>query len=294
MSIHEEFQVRGARVLITGAAIGMGRIYAERALREGAALVHCWDRDAAQLERTVADLGAAHGTDRVEATTVDIADNDAVQAAATALLEAHGAPHVLINNAGIVRGALFWEHDVDRDIQLTMQVNAVGPMVLTRALLPAMLADDAPRRILNIASAAGTLANPRMSVYAASKWAMIGWSDSLRLELDRAAGGTVKVTTFCPSYISTGMFAGARGPLLTPVLSPEVATDRAWRAMLAGKPVRSTPWTVGLARGLKGILPVGAWDVVAGKVFKVYSSMDAFTGRAGAPDPEAAAAGDAR
>ena len=78
-----------------------------------------------------------------------------------------------------------------------------------------MIADTSrPKRILNIASAAGTLANPKMSVYAASKWAMVGWSDSLRLELVREGHRHVAVTTFCPSYVSTGMFAGARGPLL--------------------------------------------------------------------------------
>ena len=55
-----------------------------------------------------------------------------------------------------------------------------------------------------------------MSVYAASKWAVVGWSDSLRIELEQEGYRHLRVTTFCPSYISTGMFAGARGPLLTP------------------------------------------------------------------------------
>nr|HMM83399.1 3-oxoacyl-ACP reductase [Terrimesophilobacter sp.] len=114
---------------------------------------------------------------------------------------------------------------------------------------------------------------------AASKWAMIGWGDSLRLELVKAGHRHVAVTTFAPSYISTGMFEGARGPLLTPIMTPERATAAAWNAMLKGRPLLMKPWTVGLGRTVKGLLPTRAWDVVAGKVFKVYSSMDEFTGR---------------
>ena len=121
---------------------------------------------------------------------------------------------------------------------MTLRVNTLAPMWLTRALLPGMIADRSrPKRILNVASAAGTLANPNMSVYAASKWALVGWSDSVRLELERAGHRHVKVTTFCPSYVSTGMFAGARGPLLTPIMTPERAGAAAWHGMLAGKPL---------------------------------------------------------
>lgn len=274
-------RMRGTRVLITGGAIGMGRIYAERALREGAAHVALWDRDAAGLTATVDELSADHPQAQVVGTVVDLGDTQAIVARAQDYLADGGAPHVLVNNAGVVRGALFWEHDVARDIEGTIQVNTVAPMVLSRELLPAMIANRAPARILNIASAAGTIANPRMSVYAASKWALIGWSDSLRLELERTGNSHVRVTTFCPSYVSTGMFDGVRGPLLTPVLTPQTATDRAWRAMLAGRPVRATPWTVPLGRALRGILPARVWDLVADKGFGVYSTMDEFRGRSG-------------
>jgi len=189
---------------------------------------------------------------------------------------------VLINNAGVVRGAPFWEHDPQRDIEATMRVNALAPMWLTRELLPAMIADSSrPKRILNIASAAATLANPNMSVYAASKWALLGWSESVRLELQRSGHRHVRVTTFCPSYVSTGMFAGARGPLLTPIMTPDRAAAAAWHGMLAGKPLVLRPWTVKLSMALRGVLPVRWWDAVAGRVFRVYSSMDQFTGRTG-------------
>lgn len=273
-----KFTVRGSTVLITGAGMGMGRLYALRAAREGAATVVLWDVNSSAMN----DVGRevrAHGANVVEQ-QVDLTELSAIEAAAATLREEHGiaAPDVLINNAGIVKDGPFWEHDSERHTRMVMNVNAMAPMYVTAEFLPAMMARGTEQHILNIASAAGTLANPNMSVYAASKWAVIGWSDSLRLELERT-GSPVRVTTFCPSYISTGMFEGVKGPLLTPIMTPDVAVDRAWRAMLAGQPMRLTPWTAKLAMGLRGALPTRTWDVVAGNVFKVYNSMDHFTGR---------------
>ena len=132
---------------------------------------------------------------------------------------------------------------------------------------------------MNIASAAGTLSNPKMSVYASSKWALIGWSDSVRLELKQQGLDNVKVTTVCPSYISTGMFEGVKGPLMTPIMQPEYVVNRVWNSMRAGKPMLMLPWTVHLSKVLKGILPQRWFDAIAGNIFGVYNTMDKFTGR---------------
>lgn len=273
------FTVANARVLITGGASGMGRLYAQRAVTEQAASVTLWDIDALGLDATASAL-SGHGT-VIHTRVVDVSDLQDVRSAANHEFDEGRVPDVLINNAGIVRGnEYFWNTDSEQDTEPTMRINAIAPMHITREFLPAMIT-DAPRekRILNVASAAGLLANPRMSVYAASKWALIGWSDSVRLELERSGNAHVKITTFCPSYVATGMFDGARGPLMTPVLHADIAVARAWQAMLSGKPIRRTPWTVGLASALKGVLPTRAWDAVADRVFSVYSSMDEFTGR---------------
>ena len=271
------FTVSGGVVLVTGAAMGMGRLYALRAAREGAGVVILWDVDADGLAKTAAEVTALGA--RAVVRQVDLADRTAI-AEAAAECKAEGPLTLLVNNAGIVRGALFWDHSPERDIALTMDINALAPMYVTHAFLPDMMSDAGrPRRILNIASAAGTVSNPRMSVYAASKWAVIGWSDSLRLELEQQGYGHLKVTTFCPSYISTGMFDGARGPLLTPLMTPEDAVDRAWRATIAGQPQLIAPATAQLGKVLRGLLPVRAWDFVGGKVFGIYSTMDKFTGR---------------
>lgn len=270
--------VRGATVLITGGARGMGELYARRAVAAGAAGVALWDVDGEAVSALAARLSAS-GTD-VRGYRADISRLEEIRAAAERTRGELGAPDILINNAGIVRGAPFWEHDPERDIEATLRVNTLAAMWLTREFLPELIADATrAKRILNVASAAGTLANPNMSVYAASKWAMIGWSESLRLELARAGHRHIAVTTFCPSYVSTGMFAGARGPLLTPIMTPRRATRAAWDGMLRGTPVVLRPWTVKLAMALRGILPTRVWDAVAGRVFQVYSSMDRFTGR---------------
>ncbi|WP_308443755.1 SDR family NAD(P)-dependent oxidoreductase [Arthrobacter sp. NicSoilC12] len=271
------FTVDGGVVLVTGAASGMGRLYALRAAREGAGVVILWDVDADALAGTAAEVAALGA--RAVPRTVDLADRAAIAGAAREA-RAEGPLALLVNNAGIVRGAYFWDHAPDRDIALTMDINALAPMYVTLEFLPDMMAAAGrPRRILNVASAAGTVSNPRMSVYAASKWAVIGWSDSLRLELEQQGYGHLKVTTFCPSYISTGMFEGARGPLLTPLMTPEDAVDRAWRATAAGRPLLIAPAMATLGKVLKGILPVRAWDFVGGKVFGIYTTMDSFTGR---------------
>ena len=274
--------VQGASLLITGSAGGMGRMYAERAVAERAASVTLWDRDAAALARTADELGArSRGRTGIRSYVVDVGDLGAIAKTAQRVRREVGNPDVLINNAGIVRGnRYFWETDNGEDTRPTMQVNALAPMYITREFLPGMIANAyRSSRIVNIASAAGTLANPRMAVYAASKAALIGWSDSLRLELEQADHTNVKVTTVTPSYISTGMFAGARGPALAPVLEPEYVVDRVWRAMLAGAPLVELPWSVGVSRALRGLLPTRLFDRIVGDGFGVYRSMERFTGR---------------
>ncbi|GAA0243114.1 SDR family NAD(P)-dependent oxidoreductase [Rhodanobacter caeni] len=269
--------VEGKIVLITGAAMGMGRLYAERAVAERAAAVVLWDRDAAALQATCTELSADGA--RVLAHVVDVSSAQEVADMAVRVTAEAGTPDIVINNAGVVRGKPFSEHDPITDTEFVIGVNVLGPMHVTRAFLPAMIAAGNDARVLNVASASGLVSVPRMTVYTASKWALIGWSDSLRLELKREGHGHVRVTTLIPSYIKTGMFAGARAPLLTPLLEPAHVVDKAWAAMKAGKPRLMMPWTVTLSAVLRGLLPLPLWDWLAGSVFKVYSSMDAFTGR---------------
>ena len=266
----------GKTVLITGAGMGLGKLFAQRAVGENAAAVVLWDINAGALKDCAAELEAAGGT--VLTCVVDVSSAEDVAAAATHVRETVGTVEILINNAGIVRGnGYFWETSSVRDIEQTMATNSLAPMFITREFLPGMIESEADCRVVNIASAAGLVSNPRMAVYAASKWAVIGWSDSVRLELEQAGHKKIKVTTVCPTYIDTGMFNGAKGILFTPMLKPEVVVDDAWKEMLRGGPFSIIPWTSRLNKVLSGLLPVTVRDFYLDHA-GVYHSMDEFTG----------------
>lgn len=272
--------VAGKHLLITGAAMGMGKIYAQHAVQEGAAAVVLWDINQAALQATVAELKNKGG--RIYSYIVDVSSRDAIEQAVEKVRQDVGMIDILINNAGIVRGKYFWDHDNVQDTWMTMAINALAPMYITRAFLPAMIEKKgSPCRIVNIASAAGLVSNPRMSVYCGSKWAATGWSDSVRLELAQAGHHHVKVLTVNPTYISTGMFEGAKSMLFTPILTPEYVTTKVWAAMKRGAPRLILPWTVYLSNALKGLLPVRLFDWLAQHVFGVYKTMEEFKGRDG-------------
>jgi NAD(P)-dependent dehydrogenase (short-subunit alcohol dehydrogenase family) len=272
--------VENRNVLVTGAAKGMGRLFAERALAEGASAVVLWDADEAALDQTLDEL--ADERVQVSGYVIDVTDAETVAATAAAILGELHRIDVLVNNAGIVRGNhYFWESDLRRDATATIEVNTLGPMYVAHAFLPAMIDSPDECRLVNLASAAGFTANPRMAAYAASKWAVIGWSDSVRLELKQAGHDHVKVTTVCPYYTRTGMFAGARSAPLLPILDPADVVDQSWGAMLAGRPFVVLPRTVQLGEILKGVLPTDARDFLADRIFGIYHTMDDFTGRPG-------------
>lgn len=267
--------VKGSTVLITGAAMGLGKLFATNAVNEGASTVILWDANEAALRQTAEELQAAGGTIRYE--TVDVTSQDRVVDAATRVRVEIGPVHVLFNNAGIVRGnGYFWESD-PKDFLSTMEVNSIGPMLVAREFLPGMIESGRECRLVNIASSAGLNAVPRMAAYAASKWAAVGFSDSVRLELEQAGHDRVKVTTVCPTYINTGMFDGAKGILFTPMLEQEDVVAETWSAMLEGRPFVVMPWTSQLNKVLTGVLPVRWRDFYLRRV-GVYNSMDEFTG----------------
>jgi NAD(P)-dependent dehydrogenase (short-subunit alcohol dehydrogenase family) len=269
--------VAGKKVLVTGAAMGLGKLFAERAVREGAAAVVLWDINEVGLKDTAVELTALGGT--IHQYVVDVASQDSITEAAAAVRSEVGDIDILVNNAGIVRGnRYFWETTNRGDIDKTMAINSLAPMYITLEFLPAMVAGSGAARVLNIASSAGLVANPRMSVYAASKWAALGWSDSVRIELEQAGHDHVKFTTVCPTYINTGMFDGAKGFMFTPILEQDKVVDTSWREMKSGNPLVILPWTSRLNKALSGLLPIKLRDLFLDTV-GVYHSMDDFTGR---------------
>jgi NAD(P)-dependent dehydrogenase (short-subunit alcohol dehydrogenase family) len=267
--------VAGKTVLVTGAAMGLGKLFARTAVDEGAAHVVLWDIKEGALKDTAAEFEAAGGT--VHTYVVDVSSAESVAKAGELVRSEVGDVHVLFNNAGIVRGnGYFWENR-GRDIEQTMLINGTGPMLVAREFLPAMVESDEECRVVNIASSAGLNAVPRLAVYCGSKWAAVGWSDSVRLELEQAGHKHVRVTTVCPTYINTGMFDGAKGIFMTPMLEQEQVVAGAWKEMLRGGPFLILPWTSRLNKVVSGVLPTRARDLWLRRT-GVYDSMAEFTG----------------
>jgi len=266
-------RVSGKTVLVTGGAMGLGRLMAEQCAERGAKRLVLWDINEAVLEGTAQALRDAYSC-TVDTRVVDVSDPAAIEDAARTTLEG-GTVDVLFNNAGVVVGKPFWENTVD-DLEKTIRVNVLGVMHVARAFLPAMREQNSGS-VVNIASAAGLVAVPRGAAYSGSKHAVLGWSESVRIELEQE-GSKVLVTTVCPSYINTGMFDGVKAPLLTPVLQPADVVNRIMAAMERGRPVVRMPWIVNLLPLLKGILGVRLFDLVAGRIFRVYDSMEQWKG----------------
>lgn len=187
---------RDRTVLITGGSRGLGLILARLFAREGARVALC-GRDAETLERARAEL-ARQGA-RVFAKTCDIRDRAEVEALVPAVREALGPIDVLVNNAGVIQAGPL-EAMRTEDFAESMETHFWGPLHAALAVLPEMKARG-EGRIVNIASVGGKLAVPHLAPYCAGKFALVGLSDALRLEL--AAHG-ILVTTVCPGLMCTG------------------------------------------------------------------------------------------
>ena len=263
--------LKGKTVLITGGASGIGEIMV-RLMLERKATVIIWDIN----QKYIDDALSKYPTETaLFGFQVDVSNSSQIQAAAQKVKQEIGVVDVLINNAGIVVGKFFNEHSVT-DISASMEINAIGPMFVTREFLGDML-DQNAGHICNIASSGGLISNPKMSVYAASKWGLIGWSDSLRLEM-KQLNKKVSVTTIMPYYIHTGMFAGVQSKI--PILQPEPAALKIVKAIEKNKKMITIPgYIYRVTRFGQAIFPIAVFDWFAGSVLGIYKTMEHFVGR---------------
>ena len=265
-------KLKDTNVLITGGASGIGKIMGRIALEKGAKTLIIWDINQDALSATKSEFAALG---KVHTYAVNIADSEAVIATYQRVKQECEYVDVLINCAGIVRGNNTFDHQTVQDIRLTIDVNTIAPMVLTLQVLPDMLHRNRGH-ICNIASAGGMLGNPKMSVYGASKWAVIGWSESMRIELQQKHSD-VHVTTVAPYFISTGMFKGVRS--IFPILKPEPTAKKIIRAIERNTIFTGIPFGYHFIRFWQAILPLRVFDFIFGTVFGIYRTMDHFTGR---------------
>lgn len=254
----------GAKLVITGGGSGLGRQLALQAAVRGAR-VEVWDRNGDAAAETAALAG---GSSRA----VDVTDASGVAAAAAAT----GAVDVLVNCAGIVTGKHLLDAS-EAEIRRTFEVNTLAGYWTTRALLPGML-DRNRGTVVTIASAAGLVGVAKQTDYAASKWAAVGFTESLRAEL-RGAGSAVRTLLVAPYYIDTGMFAGVRTrvPLLLPIMKETEVAAKILDAIASGREQLVLPPLVRLVPLLR-VLPVRAFDALL-DLFGINHTMDHLTGR---------------
>lgn len=244
--------VKGDVVLVTGGAMGLGRLLSLRFAALGATVV-IWDLNADLGTAVVAEIAAA-GWPQAHFFQVDVTDRERVYAVGAAVLEQLGSVDILVNNAGIVGGKPILESS-DRMIERTMSVNATSHFWTIKAFLPQMLAKD-KGHLVSIASAAGVFGSPGMVDYGASKFAAVGLLQSLRHELQAMGRRNIHTTLVCPSFIDTGMFEGVTTPMFTRLLSPDKVADAVVRAVRRNQWRVLTPRVLAVLEFVRNVLPV--------------------------------------
>lgn len=193
----------GQVVWITGASSGIGEAAARTFAAEGARLILS-SRRPEELERV--RQSCPRPADHL-VVPLDLARSETFAAAVAGVLAARDRVDILVNNGGVSQRALALETtgEVERAL---MEVDYFGPVALTKAVLPSMLARRAGHLVV-VSSVMGYVGTPGRSTYAAAKHALHGYFDSLRAEVWRAG---IRVTIVCPGYVRTAVSANALGP----------------------------------------------------------------------------------
>ena len=194
----------GRTAVVTGAASGIGRAIAVSLARRACHLALA-DIDEEGMAAT-AELIQGNGI-RVSRHRLDVADRIAVAEFPDVVADEHGGVDVLVNNAGVAVGGTF-EQVSDEDFEWLFEINFWGVVRLTRAFLPLLRASE-DARIVNLSSVYGIVAPPEQTAYSASKFAVRGFSEALRHELE---GTNIGVSVVHPGGVATSIAEKARVP----------------------------------------------------------------------------------
>lgn len=197
------FDLRDAVAVVTGGGGGIGAALADALSARG-----CHLALADVHEAGLAEAAARARTRGVTVSThqVDVGDREAVRALPAAVTSAHGRVGVVVNNAGVAMAGTF-EQASEADFDRVLDVNLHGVIRMTRAFLP-LLRREAAAQLVNVSSAFGLIAPPQQTAYAASKFGVRGFTESLRHEL---RGSAVGVTVVHPGGVKTGIAKSALG-----------------------------------------------------------------------------------
>lgn len=262
-------------VLITGGAGVIGRLLAERFIKDGAFCVLI-DIDEKNLNNILNDFQEKYGSGCVDIFMADFSKRDEVLSIVDKILNKYNFIDILINNVGIVTGKTMLDASFD-EIEKTMYVNAISNFWTIKKILPIMLQKD-KGHIVTISSAAGIIGVPKLSDYCASKFAAFAIDESLRMELYKEKS-KIKTTIVCPYYINTGMFKGVKTKFafLLPILEPEKAVEKIYKGIVKGKTRVIFPFLVYFTWLLR-LFPTKLFDFTA-DFLGIHSSMDKFIGK---------------
>ena len=196
--------ISGSAAAVTGAASGIGRALALELAKRGCDLALA-DRDEAGLQTLAAEIGR-DGTRKVSVHKVDVGEAGQIREFATAAISAHPSLNILINNAGVALLGTFDEVD-QAQMEWLININLWGVVHGTRAFLP-HLGEQRAAHIVNLSSIFGIIAPPGQTAYCAAKFAVRGFSESLRHEL-AMANSPVKVSVVHPGGIATNIARNA-------------------------------------------------------------------------------------
>ncbi len=268
---------KGKTAVITGGAGGLGLAVGLR-LAKGGATIALWDVNESRLNEAEAAIKKAGG--KARGYVVDVTDYAAVERAADKVRADLGPVDILDNNAGIVHAADFLDADV-KDLGKIIDVNLRSYFWCTKVFLPGMV-ERGSGHIIMIASAAGMVGTPGMASYSATKHAVVGFGESLRLELRKSGDTGIGITIVCPSLIKTGMFKGAKAPRLTPWLTTDAIADKIISGVKANRAYVREPFMVKLLPLLKAV-PSVKWMDFLGDFTGLNETMDTYSAGPRAP-----------
>ena len=238
------------KVFITGASSGIGAALARHYAEQGATLGLAARRQQA-LTDLLADLPGHHA-----AYALDVSNAPALAAAAADFTARHGAPDIVIANAGVSVGTLSECPEDLAAFRKVMDTNVFGMAATFAPFIGPMAAAGGDRRLVGIASVAGIRGLPGAEAYSASKAAAIAYLESLRLEM---APKGIKVVTISPGYIETPMTA--INPYPMPFLLPAAEAARRFaRAVAKGTSYTVIPWQMGVVAKILRLLPNWLYD----------------------------------
>ncbi|NXT99334.1 RDHE2 dehydrogenase, partial [Buphagus erythrorhynchus] len=268
--------VSGEIILITGAGSGIGRLLAIKFASLGATVV-LWDINQEGLNCTV-KVARENGAGRVHSYVCDCSKRQDVYRVADQVKKEVGDVSILINNAGIVIGKRFLDTP-DSLVDKTMEVNTMAHFWTYKAFMPAMIAAN-HGHLVSIASCAGLCGSNQLSDYCASKFAAIGFAESIDIEMRALRKTGIKTTIVCPFTINTGMFDGVKSkwPHVLPLLDPEYVAERIVSAVRQNQEMLFIPRILYVLYFFKSCLPVKA-AVLLLDYFGGLDLMNTFKGR---------------